>query len=109
MSERALSVESAGLSDYSNRAAAVGAELASAAAQASVAGPGLLGPVLGLIGGDFVAAYTAAANAHVDSIARLSTTVASLSAAAKATVAGYHGVDTSTARAVTQRQPEIQV
>ncbi|EOM75439.1 hypothetical protein DW322_10245 [Rhodococcus rhodnii] len=95
-----LDVDTGAVADFSAAAAAVAGDLLGAAATAAAAGPALLGPVFGLVGGDFVAAFAAAHADHVCSIERLSAVFSGVSAAADASVSAYTGTDDATATAL---------
>ncbi|NKR47550.1 hypothetical protein GS506_28330 [Rhodococcus hoagii] len=69
-------------------------------AAAGAAGPALLGPVFGVVGGDFVAAFTAAQDAHVAQVRRLSSAWSAMSAAAASTAAAYDATDAAGAGAL---------
>ena len=106
MSEQ-LSADAAGIAAYGATAATNAAELTAAAAAVAAAGPGLLDPVFGLIGGDFLAAYATVGSAHIESITKLSATVGSMSAAAQVTAANYLGRDAMTAAALLAAEPGL--
>lgn len=95
-----ISAETAAIHAYGGRAATMAADLAAAGAGAAAAGPILLGPVFGLIGGDFVAAFGTAHAAHVDSIGKLSGVLGSMSAAAVASALAYDDTDATGAVAL---------
>ncbi|WP_278265060.1 hypothetical protein [Nocardia sp. AG03] len=78
---RKMSADAEGIVAYSAQAGTMSTELATAAAGAVASDPTLLGPIMGLIGGDFVTAYSAAHAGHVASIAQLSAVMASMGAA----------------------------
>ncbi|MGN2641466.1 hypothetical protein ACWEKT_24295 [Nocardia takedensis] len=76
-----MSADAEGIAVYSATAEGMSGEMAAAAAGAAGASPALLGPIMGLIGGDFMAAYSAAHAGHVASIGQLSAVLASLGGA----------------------------
>ncbi len=78
---RKMSADAEGITAYSAAAVGMSTELATAAAGSVASDPTLLGPVMGLIGGDFTAAYSAAHAGHVASIAQLSAVMGSMGAA----------------------------
>ncbi|MFD3510978.1 hypothetical protein [Nocardia sp. NPDC058666] len=78
---RKMSADAEGIVAYSATAGAMASELATAAAGSVASAPTLLGPVMGLIGGDFTAAYSAAHAGHVASIAQLSAVMGSMGVA----------------------------
>ncbi|MEU5840560.1 type VII secretion target [Rhodococcus sp. NPDC047139] len=59
-----------------------------------------LSPALGVIGGEFLAAFAAAQSEHTHAVARLSAAYASNGAAALEAAAGYETADTGTASAL---------
>ncbi|MBW0271415.1 hypothetical protein ATM97_11690 [Nocardia sp. MH4] len=76
-----MSADAEGIVAYSATAGVMSTDLATAVAGSIASAPGLLGPIMGLIGGDFVAAYSAAHAGHVAAIGQLSAVMASMSAA----------------------------
>ncbi|TSE02038.1 hypothetical protein FOS14_01220 [Skermania sp. ID1734] len=92
-----LWVHTPGLAEYSAAASRLGVELTAAGNSAAAADVGLLGPVFGLIGQDFVAAFASAHAAHIQSLQRLAVVQESLSAAADAATAEYLHTDASNA------------
>ncbi|WP_019932963.1 type VII secretion target [Nocardia sp. BMG111209] len=84
-----LSVDTQGVATYGATATGLAGEMGSAAAHAAAADPLLLGPILGLIGGDFVDAYRAAHAGHVAAIGQLSAVLGSMGTAATGTAATY--------------------
>ncbi len=78
-----------GIRGYAATAADMSAQVRTAAAGAAATGPGLLVPVFGLIGGDFLAAYSAAHGAHTAALSDLAGTLESLGGAATATATAY--------------------
>ncbi|GAA4478507.1 hypothetical protein GCM10023094_22290 [Rhodococcus olei] len=85
-----------GIRGFGTTAVTTAAGVREAAAGAAVAGPGLLTPVFGLIGGDFLAAFAAAHGSHTAALANLADTLDSMGAAAAASATAYaetdHGV-----------------
>ncbi|WP_280262899.1 hypothetical protein [Nocardia wallacei] len=77
-----VSVDTEGVAAYGATAGGLSAEMAAAAASAAGADPLLLGPIFGLVGGDFVAAYAAAHAGHVAGISELSAVLGSMGVAA---------------------------
>ncbi|MCX5044475.1 type VII secretion target [Aldersonia sp. NBC_00410] len=88
-----VTADTAGIAAYGATAAGMAASMTTAAATAAVAGPELLGPVFGLIGGDFLAAFASAHAAHLGAIAQASSTLAGIGDAAIGTAAAYAGTD----------------
>ncbi|MFE5479975.1 hypothetical protein ACFQ9R_30015 [Nocardia sp. NPDC056541] len=76
-----MSADAEGIVAYSAAAEVMATELATAAAGSVASDPTLLGPIMGLIGGDFTAAYSAAHAGHVASIAQLSAVMGSMGVA----------------------------
>ncbi|WP_107660047.1 DUF2563 family protein [Nocardia suismassiliense] len=79
---RKMSADTEGIAAYGATAHVMAGEMATAGAGAVAAEPALLGPIMGLIGGDFMAAYAAAHAGHVASIGQLSAVLASMGGAA---------------------------
>ena len=100
-----LSADMAGIAGFTAIADSMAAQMAAAGAGTAAAGPVLLGPVFGLIGGDFVAAFAAAHTAHVAAIAELTGTLASMGVAAASNAASYVGTDTGTSNALAGTDP----
>ncbi|MBJ8338472.1 type VII secretion target [Antrihabitans sp. NCIMB 15449] len=92
-----LSAETGAIHGYGAVADVMAIGLAAAGTETAAAGPALLGPALGLIGGEFVAAFAAAHATHLATIAELTGVVATMGTAAVSTAAGYVGVDSATA------------
>ncbi|WP_245672829.1 type VII secretion target, partial [Aldersonia kunmingensis] len=88
-----LAAATASIAAYGATAAEMAAGLTGAAATAAVAGPELLGPVFGLIGGDFLAAFATAHAAHLGAIADTSATLAGIGETALTTAAEYAATD----------------
>ena len=77
------------------------AEIAATAAATTACGPVVLAPVFGVIGTEFLAAFTGVHAAHVDALTRLSGTIASIGAQATASAAAYELTDAHTAASLT--------
>ncbi|MFI5777358.1 type VII secretion target [Nocardia sp. NPDC051570] len=95
-----ISVDTEGVAAYGATADGLAGEMAAAAAGAAGANPVLLGPIFGLVGGDFMAAYAAAHAGHVASIGQLSAVLGSVGTAATGLAANYAGTDADGAAAV---------
>lgn len=95
-----FSARTASIATFGATAAALAAQTEAAGAAAAAAGPALLGPVFGVVGGDFVAAFTAAQDAHVAEVRRLSSAWSAMSAAAASTAAAYDTTDSAGAGAL---------
>lgn len=78
---RKMSADTEGIAAYGATAHVMAGEMAAAGASAVAAEPALLGPIMGLIGGDFMAAYAAAHAGHVASIGQLSAVLTSMGVA----------------------------
>ncbi|NMN96132.1 hypothetical protein [Antrihabitans stalactiti] len=81
---------------YGGVAAEMASTLAKTGAAAAAADPAVLGPAFGLIGGDFVAAFTAAHATHVASINQLASLVESMGTIAVSNAANYVAVEAET-------------
>ncbi|RVW11450.1 hypothetical protein EGT67_03300 [Prescottella agglutinans] len=92
-----FSATTAGIAAFGATAATLATQAEAAGAAAAVAGPALLGPVFGLIGGEFVAAFGGAQTAHAAQLERLASAWASMSEAAITTAATYDTTDDATA------------
>ncbi|CAM3778848.1 MULTISPECIES: type VII secretion target [Tsukamurella] len=69
--------------------AGVGVTVATAGSVNAAANVAALNPALGLIGQDFLAAFTAAQTSYTTSVAELATVYAGIAASSTATVAAY--------------------
>jgi len=101
-----ISVDTEGVAAYAATAGGLATEMGSAAAAAAAADPALLGPIFGLVGGDFVTAYAAAHAGHVASIGQLSAVLGTLGTAATGAAVSYSESDADRAaamRAATER------
>lgn len=92
-----ISADTEGIAAYGATAGVMAGELAAAGAEPPVPGLLPLGPIFGLIGGDFMAAYAATHAGHVAAISQLSAVVSSMSTAAVGAAANYAGTDTDIA------------
>ncbi|WP_227985414.1 type VII secretion target [Nocardia spumae] len=102
-----ISVDTEGVAAYGATAAGLAGEMGVAAAGAAGADPLLLGPIMGLIGGDFVAAYAAAHAGHVAGIGELSAVMGSMSAAATGAAATYSDTDATHAAGLRATEGEF--
>ncbi|MFF0817507.1 type VII secretion target [Rhodococcus sp. NPDC003318] len=82
-----------GIRGYGATATTMAAEARAAATGAAAAGPGLLAPVFGVIGGDFLAAFTAAHSSHTAGLTNLADTLDSMGAAASESATAYDEAD----------------
>ena len=73
-------------------------ELSVAGAGTAAAGPALMVPAFGLIGGDFVAAFAKAHSSHVSKIDGLAAVLDAMSVTAAASADSYHATDADSAR-----------
>ncbi|WP_176459860.1 type VII secretion target [Rhodococcus sp. 14-2470-1b] len=92
-----ISAVAAGIHAFSSTAGSMAGEVAVAAAATAATGPAVLAPVFGVIGTEFLAAFTAVHSAHTAAVSRLAGTVASIGVAASTSAAGYDITDASTA------------
>lgn len=92
-----VAVVSAGLQAYSGTAISMAAQIGSAAAATAGCGPAVLTPVFGIIGTEFLAAFTGAHTAHSAAIARLAEVVGNLGVAVSSSALTYDATDTRTA------------
>lgn len=102
-----ISVDTEGVAAYGATATGLAGEMGVAAAGAAGADPLLLGPIFGLVGGDFVAAYAAAHAGHVAGIGELSAVMGSMGTAAAGAATTYSGTDAD--HAATIRSTEVQI
>lgn len=102
-----ISVDTEGVAAYGARVGGLAGEMTSAAASAAAADPVLLGPVFGLVGGDFVAAYAAAHAGHVASIGQLSAVLGTIGTAATGAASVYAESDADRAAALRAAQERL--
>ncbi|GAB2627555.1 type VII secretion target [Prescottella soli] len=95
-----FSATTAGIAAFGTTAATLATQAEAAGVGAAAAGPALLGPVFGLIGGDFLAAFGGAQAAHAAQLDRLASAWASMSDAALTTAAAYDATDAGTTAAL---------
>lgn len=95
-----ISADAEGIAAYGASAGVMASELAAAGAGASGAAPAILGPIFGLVGGDFLAAYAATHAGHLATIGQLSAVLGTMSGAAGVAAVSYAEADTSTATAL---------
>ncbi|GAB2670893.1 hypothetical protein GCM10027088_57160 [Nocardia goodfellowii] len=96
---RNFSADAEGIATYSATAEVMATEMAAAATSAAGGNPALLGPIMGLIGGDFMAAYSAAHAGQVATIAQLSAVLSSMGLATGTAAAAITEQDLGTAAA----------
>ncbi|WP_084523040.1 type VII secretion target [Nocardia inohanensis] len=89
-----------GIAGYAATAHTMATALASTAAGTATADPLLLSPAFGLIGADFLAAFTAALTTHTTTLADLSAVLTSLGVATTGSSASYTLTDATHAAAV---------
>ncbi|MFC9892262.1 hypothetical protein ACFVMC_01090 [Nocardia sp. NPDC127579] len=94
---RKFSADAEGIATYSASAEVMATEMAAAATSAAGGNPALLGPIMGLIGGDFMAAYSAAHAGQVATIAQLSAVLSSMGLATGSAATAIAEQDLSTA------------
>ncbi|APE33385.1 hypothetical protein BOX37_04720 [Nocardia mangyaensis] len=102
-----MSADAEGIVAYSGTAEVMATDLATAAAGAVASDPTLLGPIMGLIGGDFVAAYSAAHFGHVAAIGQLSAVMASMGTATAGAAATLVDTDLNNAAALGSTAGEL--
>lgn len=95
-----ISADAEGIAAYGASTGVMASELAAAGTGAAGAAPAVLGPVFGLIGGDFLAAYAAAHAGHVATIGQLSAVLGTMSGAAGVAAVSYAEADTGIAAAL---------
>ncbi|MBY8858099.1 hypothetical protein K7711_16565 [Nocardia sp. CA2R105] len=103
-----ISVDTEGLAAYGATAGGLAGEMASAATAAAAAEPTLLGPIFGLVGGDFLTAYSAAHAGHVASIGQLSAVLGTMGTAAAGASVSYAENDAERVTAMHAVQEELQ-
>ncbi|PTR31565.1 excreted virulence factor EspC (type VII ESX diderm) [Rhodococcus sp. OK519] len=96
-----FSAHTAGIAAFGATAATLAARVETAGAGAAAAGPVLLGPAFGLIGGTFVAAFATAQSAHVTELGHLASAWSGMSEAAANTAAAYDTTDAGNADTLT--------
>lgn len=89
-----------GIRGFGAAAGATATQVRGAAVGAAAAGPSLLAPAFGLIGGDFVAAFAATQGGHVRALGELAGVLESMSGAASATADAYDAADQGVAAAL---------
>ncbi len=102
-----ISVDTEGVAAYGATAAGLAGDMGFAATHAAGADPLLLGPIMGLIGGDFVTAYAAAHAGHVAGISQLGAVMGSMGAAAAGAAGTYSGTDAEHAAALSATEGEF--
>lgn len=95
-----ISADAEGIAAYGTTAGVMASELAAAGTGAAGAAPTVLGPIFGVIGGDFLAAYAAAHAGHVATIGQLSAVLGTMSGAAGVAAVSYAEADISNAAAL---------
>ncbi|RMI31949.1 hypothetical protein EBN03_16240 [Nocardia stercoris] len=102
-----ISVNPEGVAAFGASATGLSGEMATAATGAAAAGPEQLGPLLGLIAGDFMAAYSAAHAGHVAGISELSAVLASMGTDAAGAATTYVEQDLDRAAATAAVESEL--
>ncbi|WP_442939528.1 type VII secretion target [Nocardia sp. CY41] len=105
---RKMSADTEGIAAYGATAHVMAGEMAAAGASAAAAEPALLGPIMGLIGGDFMAAYAAAHAGHVAAIGQLSAVLTSMGGAATGAAAVLTETDATHASALQNAAGELE-
>lgn len=91
---------SGAIAAYAATTEAVAAQVEGAAAAMVASGPVVLTPVLGLIGSDFLAAFSGAHTAHTAAVDTLGAVIASIGGAALTSAVSYASVDATTAESI---------
>ncbi|KXO96312.1 hypothetical protein AXK60_13500 [Tsukamurella pseudospumae] len=81
--------------------AGIGVAVATAGSVDAAANVAALNPALGLIGQDFLAAFTAAQAVHVESVAELAVLYGGIAASSSATVAAYGATEVANVAGLT--------
>ncbi|MFR9752129.1 hypothetical protein ACL02S_13990 [Nocardia sp. 004] len=97
---RKMSADTEGIAAYGAITHAMASELATAGGSSAAAGPAALGPIMGLVGADFMAAYAAAHAGHLASIGQLSAVLTSMGGAATGAAAVLTETDAAAASAL---------
>ncbi|MEV6771474.1 DUF2563 family protein [Nocardia sp. NPDC051030] len=103
-----ISIDPDGLAAYSNVAELMAAHLSATATRAAATDPLLLAPALGLIGADFLTAYTAAHTTHLTSITDLAAVLTTLGTTSTTAATTYTATDTTYAAALQAALPTTQ-
>lgn len=91
-----FAADTTAIAAFAARTATMAAQADAALASAS-GDAGIVGPVFGVIGGDFVTAFTAARSAHTRQLDHLASAWAATSTAAARAAAAYEITDSATA------------
>lgn len=102
-----MSADTEGMAAYGVTANVMAGEMAAAGVNAAGATPALLGPIMGLIGGDFMAAYAAAHAGHTAAIGQLSAVLGSLGVAVTGSAATLTESDLERAAALAAADAEL--
>ncbi|WP_245547887.1 hypothetical protein [Nocardia pneumoniae] len=103
-----MSADTEGIAAYGATAHVMAGEMAAAGVSAAAAEPALLGPIMGLVGADFMAAYTAAHAGHVAAIGQLSAVLTSMGGAATGAATVLTETDTSAASALRSAATDLE-
>ncbi|MBL1075002.1 DUF2563 family protein [Nocardia sp. 2] len=95
-----LSIDPDSVTAYTATAHLLAGDLTAASILAATADPLLLTPAFGLIGADFLTAFTAAHATHTATLTTLSATLTGIGSTAAASAAGYRSTDTGHAAAL---------
>lgn len=106
---RKLSADTEGITAYATSAHVMSGQMAAATVTAAGAEPLLLGPIFGLVGGDFMAAYSAAHAGHVAAIGELSAVLTSIGAASSNAAVSYAETDRTGAAGIQAADPDTDV
>ncbi|NNH72038.1 hypothetical protein HLB23_19615 [Nocardia uniformis] len=102
-----LTVDPDGLLTHAATTQLLATDLATAATHGAAASPHLLTPLLGLIGTDFVAAYTAAHAGHIATVGTLSAVLTSMSTTSTGAASLYAATDTARANTLRATAAEL--
>ncbi|MFI9506530.1 type VII secretion target [Nocardia sp. NPDC052566] len=106
---RKMSADTEGIAAYAASADVMSGEMAAAGVSAAGAEPALLGPIFGLVGGDFMAAYAAVHAGHVAAIGQLAAVLTSIGGATSVAAAALTETDRSTTDAITSASSGLDV
>ncbi|MFC3964698.1 hypothetical protein [Nocardia jiangsuensis] len=99
------SADTDGIVAYGASAQIMAGEMAAAGTSAAGAGPALLGPIMGLIGGDFMAAYATAHAGQVAAIGQLSAVLTSMGGSVTAAAGAIADTELGSAAAIAPVDP----
>ncbi|WP_231390477.1 hypothetical protein [Nocardia sp. CNY236] len=103
-----MSADTEGIAAYGEAARAMASDMAQAGASAATATPAALGPVMGLVGADFMTAYSAAHAGHLAAIGQLSAVLTSVGGAAQVSAATLAETDAANASILQNATTELE-